>query len=266
MARFLTVSIALVGLIFGAFLLPASSQTAKTKKAKSTPVAKAVEDFSAIMQVLRQEVDTKPMREKIRLRDAVAWLGEQTKGKLPIIIADEAFTDAFQAGAPFLSDINVNLTEVPAVMDVGTVLRLLLAQVGNGQATYLIRQGRIEIVPARDATSARLLGRSVLASFDECPLKEVLRDLSNQTGMTVNLDSAAKDKALTPITATFRNTTLEDALVAVTEMADLKFVVLYNSVHVTIPSKVETLENEERKRDEKREERRDLMKLPGPAQ
>ena len=266
MTRFLTISFALVGLILGVFLLPASSQTTvRTKKAKGTPVVKSAGDFSAVMQVLQQNIDTKPMREKVRFREAVVWLSEQTKGT-SIVIADEAFTDTFEAGAPLLSEISVNLPEIPAVMDIGSVLRVLLAHVGKGRATYLIRQGRIEIVPLSEATSGRLLSRSVLGSFDERPLKEVLRDLSNQTGMTINLDSAAKDKALTPITATFRNSTLEDALVAVSEMADLKFVVLYNSVHVTIPSKVEALENEERKRDEKREERRDAMKFPGPAQ
>jgi hypothetical protein len=87
----------------------------------------------------------------------------------------------------------------------------------------------------------------------------VLADFSEISGLAINIDPGLGEKAATPIRASLRNTSVEDALVIVTEMADLKFVVLHHSVYVTTASKVKTLEEEERLRSKRREE---LNKAP----
>src|SRR5262249_27302350 len=59
--------------------------------------------------------------------------------------------------------------------------------------------------------------------FEKRPLDEALEELAELTGAPVVVDSRLGDKAKTPVTATFRNTTtLENAVRLLAEMADLQ--------------------------------------------
>ena len=62
------------------------------------------------------------------------------------------------------------------------------------------------------------------------------------------LDPNVGKKGQTPISAKFHNATLEDALITVTEMAELKFVIFERSVYVTTAERAVILRKEEAER------------------
>jgi hypothetical protein len=266
MTRLFAIAIALICLCLGAFLLPVLSQVPdKAAPPKGAPATKGREETLALMRMLKQPIETKGLAEKVKLKVALEYFSDKFGGKLPILIDKAAFAaelaDRIGRLPPNVSleyvdpyEEEVSLPAVPTRMPMNTALCLILSQIGKGQATYLIRQGYVEIVPASHATAKRLLAQPVFTSFDQRPLLCVLTELSDQSGLTINIDPSAGKQASSLISATFRNTILEDTLVAVTEMAELKFVVFQNSVYVTTADKVQSLVEEERRRSEKRQE------------
>jgi hypothetical protein len=193
------------------------------------------------------------LQEKHKLKQALEFFEGCSNGKLMFIVNQRAFDAVLGANAP--ADVYQEEVSMPIARDIlpiGTALRLILSQVGDGSTTYLIREDHIEIVPEDYTKASSLIRQPIEASFHGRSLREVLQALSNLTALTINVDQRMGDKAETPISASFRNATLEDALVTVTESADLKFVVLNKSVFVTMPSHTKAIEEEEKKRDEQR--------------
>ena len=87
-----------------------------------------------------------------------------------------------------------------------------------------------------------MLKQTVLANFEQKRLDEVLHELAEQTGVSIQLDSRAKDKQALPVTALFRNdTSLRDVLTILANMADLQVVELSTSVYITTPANAEML-------------------------
>jgi hypothetical protein len=139
-------------------------------------------------------------------------------------------------------------------MLLGVALRLIVSQVAKGHATFIIRQNHIEIVPEKYTTSPYFLHQPMIsADYQKRPLSDVLQDLSERTGIAINLDPNVGKKANTPIRVTLRNGSLEDALTPITEMAHLKYVVLHRSIYVTTPQNAKVIENEEKLRRQRRE-------------
>jgi hypothetical protein len=254
MTRQFAVTVALVSLGLAAFMLPAQSKPpGKAAQPKGPPITNAQEETAAIMHLLQQPIETKQFQEKIKLKTALEVIADKFGGKLPILVDKEAFAAVLGADAADPYEEEVVLPPVPSKMVMGTALRLILSQVGQGQATFVIRKGYIEIVTEKRNTSAYFLYQPcILAIFQKRPVPEVLQELSNQTGLTIHLDPNIGDKANTLISATFRNCSLEDALVTVTEMAQLKYVVYERSIFVTTPDRAKVLEKEERIRNKKR--------------
>jgi hypothetical protein len=131
---------------------------------------------------------------------------------------------------------------------------MIVAQLVDGQATFAICKGWVEILPIQRNTAAYLLQEgAIFATHEQRPLQEILQDLSDESGLAIDLDPNVGDKAATALSVMFRNCSLEDALVRVTELAQLKFVVLNHSVFVTTPERTKILEKEEEIRKKKRE-------------
>src|SRR5437588_549194 len=82
-----------------------------------------------------------------------------------------------------------------------SALQFVIAQAAPVDATYIIRRGTIQIVPAQRATLENLLKQTVLANFEQKRLDEVLHELAEQTGVSIQFDSRAKDKQAMPVTA-----------------------------------------------------------------
>ena len=146
-------------------------------------------------------------------------------------------------------------------------LRLVLSQVAQGEAAYIVRKDFIEIVPRQLTTAPYALRQTIaFATFDQRPLPEVLGQVAAEKCLAINIDPNVGKKGMTPISATFRNSSLEDMIVTVTEMAELKFVVLEHSVYVTTPEKAAVMRKEEEKRASERKElkiKRGLLNSPG---
>lgn len=204
-----------------------------------------------LLDMLDQTIETKGLQERVKLKTALEYFYEKFGGKLPIVVDREAFPHADHAdGNPY--EAEVILPPVPSKMLMSTALRLVLSQVGKGNATYLVRQGVVEITTLENARASRRLQETISARFVKRPLSEVLEELANENGVNINLDPKVGKKADTPITAAFRNSPLEDALVTITESAGLKFVPLVNSIYVTTPEKAKRIEHEQRERDKNR--------------
>ena len=203
---------------------PARAQAAKPKPAP--PPTETTELF----RILQMQLDMKDFANaqmklpevEMNLLQVVALVQEKLEalGKnVPILLNADAFrahgTDPDQVGMP------VRLPASPKKRTVHSFLEQVTAQHG---ATYLLRQGRIEIVPTEYAALDNLLTQPILARYEQQQLRDALQDLADQSGATIVLDPHGGEAAKETITATFRNNaTLEDALRICTEQAGLKF-------------------------------------------
>ena len=217
-------------------------------------------DDLILMGALQEPIGTRGLQD-VTLKTAIEFASDKFAGNLPIFVDQHAFL--VEKGSGDIWESKINLPTVTREMPLGAVLQILMTQVGDEdvQAAFMIRRGQIEIVPASRATAKYLLTEPVMARFKDRPLQLALNDLSDRTGLTINLDPAVGEKKNTYVNATFRNTSLQDALVVATEMAGLKFVVLHDSVYVTTPDKVAALEKEQKTR----EEQRPAVKVKTPA-
>ena len=197
-----------------------------------------------LLRLLQETIDLKDFQNPMTFKELLGLLvvKYQAKGKeLPILLNYEAFKKV-TPGADDLYERAIRLPTAPIRMPLATVLRVALGQLEDADATYLVRNAAIELLPAKHATPAFLLQARVLGSFVKTPLEDVLQDLAYQTGATVILDPRAGEKARAPITATFRNdATLESALRLIAEMAELKLVVLPGGLFVTTAAQADQM-------------------------
>ena len=89
---------------------------------------------------------------------------------------------------------------------------------------------------------------NVDAKFDRrpIPLRQVLDEVSEISGISIILDTRVREKAAVAVPAYLMNRVvgvgLEKALYLLTDMADLKYVVVGNAVYVTSPANARRLE------------------------
>jgi hypothetical protein len=238
-------------LLVAAVNQPVQSQSAP----KPVATVELGAEMREMLRWLKEFIDTKDLQERVKLKTALEKFSDHTNGKLPILVDREAFALELGADAPDPYEEEVSLPPVPSRMPIGMALRIVLAQVGKGQATYVIRKSYVEITTRQATTAAYTLRATItFATFDQKPLPEILGNFADDNGIAINLDPNVGKKGLTPISATFRNCSLEEALVTVTEMAELKFVVYEHSIFVTAPERAVVLRKEEVKRAADRKE------------
>jgi hypothetical protein len=237
--------------------VPASALAQKPAKNPPTNVRarmKPTDETLKVMRLLQEPVKIKFLQDTVKLRQALEFFSEQFKGQLPIFVDKPGF-NALMLETEDIYDENVQLPPTTDFMSMHHALRLIVGQLAKGQATFLIRNSQIEIVPQNRATVEYLLYETKVARvFDEKPLADVLSELSGLSGLTINLDPAVGSKGETLISASFVNSPLEEALVTISEQAELKLFIQPGSVFVTTPEKAMQLEKEERIRRKKREE------------
>jgi hypothetical protein len=188
-------------------------------------------------------------------KEVLSSLQDKLGGKVTFVVDNQALVYALGGGAdvPDPTDEEVWLrADQRERMRLDELLRQLVKQVAKNRATFLVRRGIIDIVNRDDAEAGALLHEKVFLNVNERPLMEVLDELSDDTGLTICLDSRVGDKRKSPITAKLRNVCLEDVLVAVTESAGLKFVMLRDSVYVTTAENATRISREQRERDKTR--------------
>jgi hypothetical protein len=167
-------------------------------------------------------------------------LGKKGIG-LPILIDQQGFKDAAPE-APDLYEGQVRFPPYPKRMTLATALQYAIVQAIPVEATFVIRRGTVEITAAKSATLDKLLQQKILANYEQKRLDEVLHELAEQTGVSILLDSRAKDKHAMPVTAFFRNDiSVRDVLTILANMADLQIVELTSAIYVTTPANAEVL-------------------------
>jgi hypothetical protein len=224
---------ALVGLS-GILLVPGSSRelraAQKTGSGTDTPLSNPkMASTDALMRTLDQEISTKDL--PVSFYPLLAYLTDKMRevGKeLTFFVDVRVFSKDVQAVVDGeLPPPRFKLQPLPSRMSVRAILQMAVSQFDGDEATFLIRQGRVEITTKKAASLANLLKQTFAASFDRHPLEFVLDDLSEITGVSVVIDGRARDKMRAPVTARFRNDVpLLEALRMVTESAGLKLVEL----------------------------------------
>jgi len=211
-------------------------------------VAKAV-TTGQVLETLRLVLpDTEGFQNPITLKEFMALLQEKLaayNATVPFVIDVRAFREE-TPDAPPIEESQVKLPSLRK-LPLATILKLALDQLPVPTA-YLVRAGRIDVVPQEAASKIYLLNQRFFADFKNRPLDEALAELTDLTGVSVVLDSRAKEKAKTSVTARFRNDVcLQDAVRILAEMAELKLVHLPTGLFVTTPQHAEVFRKELRK-------------------
>jgi hypothetical protein len=183
----------------------------------------------ALLRALDQEIPTKDLPHSFW--PLLEYLTERTRAtgtELPFFVDVRVFSnDVREVLDGRLPPPVFKAQPLPSRMSIRSIVQMALNEFDGGEATFLVRQGRVEITSKKAAALPNLLKQTLAASFDRQPLEFVLDDLSDITGVSVVVDGRAGDRIRTPITARFRNDVpVLDALRMVTESAGLKLVEL----------------------------------------
>jgi hypothetical protein len=215
-----------------------AQETAPNQSALKTTALPPFGQFSKtpkIVEILTKEIETKDFQIPMKLKDTLALLGEKfdAKGIYVPLALDE---DVTSMQMPNPCEVVVQFQPHPHQMSLASVLDSALAQIPTKNLTYLVRKGAIWITTKERASIQNLLREKVIGSFQEKPMVVALYTLADQTGAAIVIDPRAADKALKPVSATFaNNASLASALTLVTDMVDLKMVVVGESIYVTTP-------------------------------
>jgi RNA polymerase sigma factor (sigma-70 family) len=232
------------------------------KKLAADQNAKAVKDDEKqieqqpLLNLLDLQIDMKNLiaGSPMALREALSYIVEAVKidvGKeLPILIDTEQFKaenpDAF-TDANVLYDTKVAFPPFPTRMKVGTALKFIISKIETKNATYAVLPDRILVTTYLKNSPVNKLSEKVRGVFEKRPLAYVLRQLSEMVGTTIVIDNRAGEKAKTEVSATFLDDTdLAGALRVLTEMADLKVLMLDGTIYVTTPAHADVLRKEKR--------------------
>ena len=204
--------------------------------------------------VLEERLEMKELQQQpVSLKDVLTYLNEFLigHGSDKAIFVDR---DAFKAENPDAPDIYETMVGYPAFpkkMTIGEVLRIALKAVPTANATFLVLPDRIEVTTFTEASAEKRLQQYITATFENRKLADVLRELSEKSGTTIVIDKRAAGKEEQLVNATFLNdVTLAGALRVLTEMCELKVVVLDGAVYVTTPQHAEVLRKEKLKMDQ----------------
>jgi hypothetical protein len=203
----------------GVVLLPGAGCPAAEGK-NSSPRIAATE---ALLRVLDEEIPTKDLPDNFFL--LLEYLTDRRH--LPFLVDFKSFTKDVQAVRDGeLPPPQLKLQPLPARMTIRAVLHLAVDRF-DSEATFLVRQGRVEVTTRKAASFANLLTQTFAVSFDRQPLELVLDELSDLTGATIVSDDRARDALRTPVSARFRNDVpLLEALRMLTASAGLTLVEL----------------------------------------
>jgi WD40 repeat protein len=113
--------------------------------------------FSPLYRLLQLPIGTRGLQEPVKLKTALELFSDMFGGKLPILVDKAAFETDLGPSAEDPYEEEVHLPPVPARMPMGTALRLVLAQIGKGRATYIVRRNYIEVTTMKHAGEDQVL-------------------------------------------------------------------------------------------------------------
>lgn len=222
-----------LGLLLIAFNVPAWADEDKPPPARTA---------SQLQKILQQRVTTPAWEANTPLRDAMGLLSERFG--INILLDKQAFRDDFS-----INEIESQPVMLPKMQNVP--LRSILQQLARqAQGTVIQEGGIVWIVPPERARS-RLLRQPVDLEFENVRVSAALRDVAEQTGFTIVLDSTRTgDSAQSKLTTTLRGAGLEDAVRTLADMTGLKAILVGDIFYVTTPEHAEEIAAEERVRQQ----------------
>jgi hypothetical protein len=204
--------------------------------------ARSQGEFVRAIDMLHEPFETKDFTNPMTFKDALQLLYEkfQTRGKEFAILVD---VKGFNRVDPDINvyDVQVQLPPVPRQMPTHVALRTMLDQFPVN-ATFIVRESHIEIVPPSATSIKTLLRKRVLLRVEDVPLRVVLDRLAVQTGAPIILDARVRDKGQERVSLLLNNLSLRDALYVLTEQAGLRYEVLQSGVFVTLPGEPKRVE------------------------
>ena len=213
-------------------------------------------------KLLEEMMDLKDFRQPMTLKEALELIQDKLNAKyqssgdvLPVVVDEETFRVEDDS---LVLDTQVKFPSFPRQMRIATILRLALSRVPSNNATFLLRNGYVEVTTIKQASVKRLLQRKVIASFERRPLSEAVEELSALTGLSVILDTRLGDALKKPVSATLNNDTpVEGALRFLADMAGASLFVSDEGVYITSPEHAEKLRKERKARLEERRREHD---------
>jgi hypothetical protein len=210
---------------------------------------KATEN-NAIIRLLDEMVDMKDFQQPMSMKEALGLLMEkfEVKGKaLPILVDGASFR---RENHTLIYDEQVQFAPYPRQLAMGQLLQLMLSRVAKRDATFLVRNGAVEITTKKEACPEALLKRKVIARFSNTPFDEAMEELSAVTGASIVLDVRLGDKLKAPVSASLKNdVSLGAALRMLSDMVDLKVVFLPGGIYVTHPFNADNMQRELREQE-----------------
>jgi hypothetical protein len=190
-----------------------------------------------LIQVLNEElIEVKNFTTPLTLLDMLGLLYEQmaAKGHEVTILVDVA---AFRSGCTEPTDpyeAHVYLPSLPRKMPLEMALRLVLSKIPN--ATFIVRDGLVWITTEKEASVEQLLKQKILAQYTKRPLREIVQEIEERTGVSIIIDPRLENRGNPELTATLRNAaTAKGALEMLARMAGLKAEFHSYGVFITEP-------------------------------
>jgi RNA polymerase sigma factor (sigma-70 family) len=227
----------------------------KPQANESKKIVKNMATSKEVIADLQELLDMRPFQAEMTLDETLGLISQQffNKGKeIIILINDNAFKEE-NPDMPPPNETVVKFPAFPAKMTAALVLERAISKISSNNAELQIRSGVVYITTWSAVAKSLILNEKVMAIFENRPLAEVVEDLADQSGVSINIDPRVGDKATFRITATFRNdVTIGGALRTVTNMAGLKVVNMKSGLYITTPANAKELED-------------DLKSVPHPA-
>ncbi len=225
------------------------------KKKPTLPHFGAFSKSSETVKALDAELELKDFAAPMKMREAIALINERLMAKhifCRMMIDVESFKtrpgnarpakDGASGEPGPIDEHPVRFPTHLRTLPVTEVLRILLNQAPEGNATYLIRKGVVVITTREKAAINYLLREKVIANFDQWPFAQAVYVLCDQVGASVTLDARAGQALLTEVNTTFGNdVSLASALYVLCDTAGLKRVVLGDAIYITTPENAQKL-------------------------
>ncbi len=202
----------------------------------------------AIRSSLALRIETKLYENPLPLRDALGLFTDSLQQKnqsVDVIVDGSAFRNVVENGSVDLYKADVSIPPLPKTLTAEVALQKILEKLPV-ESTFLVRAGAVVIVPVSYLRNRDFLNYPILTRFENAPLEHVLEELSDLSGISIALDATAAKDLRTKVSLNLRNVPLEDALVLVTEMVGLKYVLLNQSVIVTSPERASQIAEDEK--------------------
>jgi hypothetical protein len=276
LSRSTTITASIV--VVGALLVAAMTLAARTSQAQPRPQdAKDQDSFSPgkspgiaqpgkddgkkpaapkkLVLILEEKIDVGKFEGPLTLKDALATLQKELADRgleLDIVVDADVFKEE-NPDAPDIFETQVKISPIPRRLSVGVLLRQMLNKVPTSNATFLVFRDHVLVTTVSRSGIESLLLQKVSGVYENRPLVQLLSDLGEKTGVTIVVDKRVGDKANSPISVTFqRDLTLAGALRVVTELADVKVVLLDGVLFVTTAAHAEELRKEQKQQQKDR--------------